>query len=366
MSPDAPGDAAAGATRGPRHDSSRAGTRRPAPFAIWVVMILSGLAAAAASSAGQIYRWTDEDGSVHYSDKIPPAKVDRGHTKFTDTGVAVEDVPAVKTPEERRREEALERLRRQQQRLIEQQTVADNRLLRTYRSVDDLVMARNGQLAGIDAVIGVARNHIRRQQDWLMDLYAQAADLERAGTPVPGHLRSSIANAEESIRDAYARILKRERQKQEIRESFARDLKRYRKLVGLPKGGAADQGKETADAAAMAELKNLVACADRRECQALWQRAAAFVRSRSTTPVHTAGENLIVTAAPSTPQDISLILTRIEDKDGLGATLFLDVQCLARRRDTKGCHDPRAEALLDEYHRVLTETPAATSATAGP
>jgi len=329
-------------------------------------MVLSVLVVVGVSSAAQIYRWVDEDGSVHYSDKIPPEKVERGHTRFTDTGVAVENVPAVKTPEERQREAALERLRRQQQRLIEQQTAADNRLLHTYRSIDDLILARNGQLAGIDAVIGVARNHIRRQQDWLMDLYAQGADLERAGKPVPGHLRNSIASAEESIREAYARIVKRERQKQEVRESFSRDLQRYRKLVGLRRGRAADQAEETPDTAAMAQLKNLVACAEQHECQALWRRAVAFVQEHSTTPVHTAGEHLLVTAAPSTAQDISLILTRIEDKDGRGATLFLDVQCLARSGNAEACQDHRAETLLEQYHRVLTERSATASAPAKP
>lgn len=320
------------------------------------------------AAAERIYRWTDEDGTVHYSDKIPPDKVDRGHTRITDTGIAVESVPPTKTLEERLREEELERLRIQQQRLIEQQAEADKVLLRTYRSPDDLVMAREGKLAGIDALIGVARNHIRRQQEWLMDLYAEAADLERAGKPVPEHVRDSIQKSEATIREAYAGIIEQEQQKQDIREAFDRDLKRYRQLAGLPDDRMPARTLGASETFDRESIPNLVTCSDRTRCDALWRLARDFVGQQATTPIRMTRDNLIVTATPRKPDEIGLILSRIRDREGDGAVLFLDVQCQARRGDSQECLDPRAAVLLRSFREALGRTPAshATPSTQSP
>lgn len=190
-----------------------------------------------------------------------------------------------------------------------------------------------------------------------MDLYAEAADLERAGDPVPTHLRDSIAKSEATIREAYAGIIEQEQQKQAIRESFARDLKRYRQLSGLPEGPTHPSAVASSGSFERDSIPNLVTCDDEVQCDALWERALEFVRTQATTPVRTARDNLIVTATPRSPRELGLILSRIEDEEGQGATLFLDVQCQARRRDSQECLDPRAGALLQGFREALGKRP---------
>jgi len=291
----------------------------------------------------------DDSGVVHYTDQIPPNQVDKGHAELTDQGLRVEVVPPAQTIEEIQRERELERLRAQQERLVEQQKAADRVLLRTFRSVDDLLMARDGKLAAIDVVILVARGNIRRQQEWLRNLRTEAADLERAGKPVPQHVTEGIAKSERYIRESYATIVDREQQKEGIRADFDRDLKRFRQLNDIPD----DQGEQPKDVSRLA-LRNLVTCDSSAQCDRYWTLAVAYVKANATTPIQTLGTNILITEPPETRDDLSLTLSRIQEKDGVIASIFLDLQCKAPTPSETGCGDEHAMTVLSGFRDAVT------------
>ena len=210
----------------------------------------------------QLYRWVDEQGNVNYTDKIPASQAEKGHVELSEDGMRVRTVPPAKTAEEIQRERELERLRAQQQRLIDQQKAEDRVLLRTFRNTDDLIMVRDGKLSALDVMIQVTKGNVRRQQDWLTHLRTEAAELERAGEPVTEQLQDRIAAAERSLNQAMGTILERERQKQEIRETFARDLKRFQQLKDIPEEAPREEQSQQPS-----ELANLIECRDKAECE---------------------------------------------------------------------------------------------------
>ena len=295
-----------------------------------------------------LYRWVDEDGNVHYSDNIPPEHVRSGHTELSDRGLRVKTVPAAKTNEEVEQEQELERLRVQQEELLEQQRTADRVLLRTFRSEDDIAMARDGKIASIDVMIGVTKNNIRLQQEKHARLIAEAADLERAKKPVPEHLVENIAQAERMIRDAYAAIVAREEQKQSIRQKFDRDLGRFRELKDLP-AAEPEPARETRP-----PLHNIVTCADATECSHRWAKATAYVDQHSTTRVQSSSATVVITAPPVTERDLSLILSRINDEDGPGASLFLDLRCSRTARGRAACEGQEAQSIIEGFRSAIT------------
>lgn len=313
-----------------------------------VLVTLVGLCAPLVTE-GRMYRWVDDQGVVHYTDRIPPTEVEKGHVQLNEQGLKVEEVAPAKTIEEIQRERELERLRAQQERLLEQQRASDRVLLRTFRSVDDLIMARDGKLAAIDVVIGVARSNIRRQQEWLKSLRIDAADLERAGKPVPEHLQESIGKAERYIRDAYASIVEREQQKESIRLDFDRDLKRFRQLRDIPENSSGEPKPKVV----RPSLRNLVTCEGEAECRVLWQRAVAYVRENATTPVQTSGPNILITAPPETREDLSLTLSLIQDPGAESASLFLDMQCKGATPSDIACGDERSLKVLDGFRDAM-------------
>jgi hypothetical protein len=295
-----------------------------------------------AASAQQLFRWEDDQGAVHYSDRIPPEYSEKGHEILSPQGTPVRVVPPAKTPEEIQRERELERLRAQQHRLIEQQQAADRVLLRTFRTVDDLIMVRDGKLAAIDVMIQVTKSNVRRQQNWLNGLREEAADLERAGKPIPDRLQQGIEKTERSMQEAMAAILEREHQKQDIRESFARDLKRFRQLKDIRETPMEAEEPPT-------ELPNLITCGSDAECERLWLLAKDYVKGQATVPVESSSTDIVMTAPPETNNDIALTVSRIWNKQGTGASIFLDIQCRTYSAGMENCATRERQQVLDGF-----------------
>jgi hypothetical protein len=326
-------------------------TRHRGAASILLAMTLFAIAGAVA--AQQLYRWVDDQGNIHYSDVIPPTEVEKGHTQLSPQGLPVRTVPPAKTPEEIQRERELERLRAQQQRMLEQQRADDRVLLNTFQNVDDLIMTRDGNLSDIDTLIQFKKGNIRRQQDWLNQLRADAADLERTGQPIPDQLQTRIAHTERSIEEELAAIVEREQQKQAIRHKFDRDLKRLRQLKNLPVPAT----PVNTAAPEPSVLENLIECKDPASCERLWQRALTYVKRHATLPIESLGKDVAMTAAPREREDIALIVSRIWRKDGEGASIFLDVQCSSYSPGQEDdCRTEARTRVLKGFRSVVDKT----------
>ncbi len=331
-------------------DAAPSASRHPLRIAALLGALLIVLSSATPTLAQVFHRWVDDQGNVHYSDVIPPTEVDKGRTILSPDGVRVNTVAPQRTPEQIQRDRELERLRAQQERLREQQRADDRVLLNSFQTVDDLIMTRDGNLSDIDTLIQFKKGNVRRQQDGLMGLRKEAADLERGGKPVPEQLRRRIASTERAIEDALAAIVEREQQKREIRAKFDRDLKRLRQLKQLPAEGPA----EVAVAKATPVLENLIECADRTSCEELWVQAIDYVKRHATMPIESLGDDVLITQAPNTNQDIGLTVSRIWDEDGPGGRIFLDVQCRSYSPgQDKDCKTEAHTAVLRGFRSAL-------------
>ena len=183
-----------------------------------------------AATAVKLYKYVDENGEVHYSDRVPPEHVDREHRRLNPQGVEVERRDRAKTPEELAREEEIRQLRAEQERVLEEQRERDRVLLRTFRTEDDLFMARDGKLKVVDGQIKLASKNVNRLRARLTGLQAQAAALERRGEIPSQNLLKNIDKTRRQIENSYRSIVKREREKLAIKERFDQDAQRFRQV----------------------------------------------------------------------------------------------------------------------------------------
>lgn len=299
------------------------------------------------SSTAKLYRWVDADGNVHYSDKIPPSQVELAREQLNERGVHIGTTTRAKTAEEVAREQELERLRAERQRLIEKQNAADRVLLRTFRSEDDLIMARKGKIQSIDVMIKVAQSNIRRHQAKLTDLQRRAASLERTGRLVPKQLVSSIDTTLANINQGYSTIDRKEREKSSIREVYDRDLKRFRELR------PPSPSEELATMHTVQKLDNLVHCADQAACSEAWKRAETYVRRYATTRMQMLGDNIIMTAAPHETKDISITVSRIENRENGTTVLFMDLFCKETTTGKELCASDKVQKIRAAYQREV-------------
>ncbi len=182
------------------------------------------------ADAGRLYKWVDENGRVHYGDKIPPEYAKRESRELNTQGVQVDKRDAAKTAEqiaeeERQRAEAAERARIQAER-----DAHDRMLLATFSTEDDMVMTRDGKIAAIDGAVRVTEGHIERINNTLSELTGEVADLERSGRPIPDQLRDSIVEQRRQLHHFQDFIVNKRKEQEAIRAQFGADIQRFREL----------------------------------------------------------------------------------------------------------------------------------------
>jgi len=170
---------------------------------------------ALASPAGAAtYKWTDEDGKVHYSDKAPP-ETPKGATVLDKQARPVKKIDAPLSPEqlkakadEEERQKALARAKDDQER-------KDRALMASYTSENEIDLARNRAVTTLEAQIKSAQSFVEsltRQQKALV-----ARKQSYAGKPLPLELERESASVEAELSQQNILI----RQKQEELEMVA-------------------------------------------------------------------------------------------------------------------------------------------------
>ena len=186
--------------------------------------------AAEKGSTGRLYKWKDESGKVYYGDKIPPQYAKQERKVLNEQGVEVRTLEAARTPEQIAEDERLAEQRREQERIAAERASHDRMLLATFTTEDDMVMTRDGKIAAIDGVLRVTRGRIDKIEENLTDLTREAAELERAGKPVPDNLHEQILGARGQVQRYLDYIAGKRREQEDIRAQFEADIRRFREL----------------------------------------------------------------------------------------------------------------------------------------
>jgi hypothetical protein len=326
-----------------------------AAIRFFVVIPALFLTATAVSQAAGIKKWVDENGVTHYGTSVPPQYMDREHSELNQHGIEVRRVDRAKTEQELEREKALQALREEQQRLLEEQQERDRILLSLYRNEDDLVMARDGKIAQLDGQIRLNHAEIRRLKGRLSDFQGLAAAAERRGKQLAPQQQANLDSTQRSIERSYAVILGKEDEKRATIERYDQDLARFRIL----RQGAARAAN--ADKIAESEFPDLVdtavRCRDAAECNRLWGLAQAYARRHATTPVDLDADRILVTAPPRELRDVSITVSRLSDLDNGGERIFMDVQCANFSEGKEYCRGPEVSAIRDSFRGALGRDP---------
>lgn len=304
-----------------RSSQSRARYRRS--VALWLLMAL-GLVSAQAQTQ-TLYRWVDDQGTVHYTDKVPPTQADKARSRLSEQGIVVERVPGMLSDAERKHVRELER-----------QQVADQQLMQRYHSVEDIELARAGQLAGVEARIQAKRGDIRDETRILITLYREMRTLQQAEKPVSIDLMSKIDTAMTNIRNSYSDIVTNELRKQTVQDEFALALERFRQLRHLP-AAPPDQALLSQSGFSAVPLVN---CRDQVQCHAYWNRAVTYVRAYSDREFEVLGTGLLIAFQDDEREARTFTVAWAQQAADQPVQIYLDIQCKNRRTASLLCTDP--------------------------
>ncbi len=311
--------------------------------------------------AEQLYRWADAQGRVHYTDALPPEAAEQNRSLLDKRGVAVKEIEPLKSKEQYVRDQELKHLRAEEDRLKQEQAREDALLLNLYSSEEEIRMARDGKMAALDGLNEITRVNIQRLKVHLEKMQQDAADAERAGRSVAKALLNRIEEARQKIKQGFESLIEREQQKAEINEKFLSDLRRYRTIKKLDE----PKPEKTLPPEKPSLLETVAQCADTAACDAAWVRAEAYVRKEATTRIQMLGRNIIVTAPPVKPQDISLAVSRIEKPGRPGAQLFLNVQCKDSSAGAEFCAGDRVARVRHGFRAFISPPAPADQPSAG-
>src|SRR6266851_5702364 len=139
-------------------------------FAAWLA-----LGALPAVAAG-VYKWTDDQGIVHYSDQMPADAVNKGGVVIDKQGRQVKKIDATLTPAQAKAKEAEDERLRLLAKAQEDKSRRDTALTHSYTSEEEIDFARNRALLAIESQLKSAETYIadltRRQQELKKDKLA--------------------------------------------------------------------------------------------------------------------------------------------------------------------------------------------------
>lgn len=194
-----------------------------------IAMVVAGLLLSS-TSWGAMYRWVDEEGNVHYSDKLPPEAIQRDREVLDEQGRRVEVQPAPKTAaqkaeEERQRQEVLA-----EQRLKAEEERKDRVLLQMFTTVEEIEIARDDRLAQIEAQIALAESKLERLRSEHTTLKQRIENIDGQGKPVPPQLQENFEVTKQSLMDNERFLQERKAEHQQLEEKFAADIERFKEL----------------------------------------------------------------------------------------------------------------------------------------
>ena len=296
-------------------------------------------------------RWVDDQGTVHYTDRLPPEEAKRPRTKYNSQAHDPERVEGQKSKEQLEASKLIKKLRIEQQRILAEQRDNDMSLNRTYRSEDEMQAALQGKLNTMDAAKKIAESNRLHQEEVMRSLLKRAAETENSGQPVPQNIRDSIESTRKQISIYQEKIRYLESAKAEIVTGFAKDLERFKSLEELrlsPEFVSLEWQPQAAHADV--DILSLVKCSP-NQCAEAWALAKDYVKSKTKRPLITETPTILQTADPREEQDMALLVVRIAGKNE--DALFLDTSCHLSSIGEELCASQTAKDIREGFARFI-------------
>lgn len=193
---------------------------------------IAGLTVASPAVAGKpgvaAYKWTDDQGVVHYGDSIPPQYAEKAHEALDRQGMAIGHSDAAKTAEElakeaRDHDEVVKKLQH------------DNFLIATYTSVKDIESLRDVRLDQLKGQRVAADAYVENLKSRLLALQGRAKHFRPYSTQAGAHrlpddLAEDLVHTLNEMRTQSNALAAKNQEIDTVRAQFDSDIERYREL----------------------------------------------------------------------------------------------------------------------------------------
>jgi hypothetical protein len=184
----------------------------------------------ASGAIAQTYSWVDEEGNVHYGDRVPPEYADQEQRILSREGVEIGRVERALTNEEREQLETLRRVEEEDRERRQRQAERDHMLLTLYATPEEVRHARDARIEGIRAQMRIAARGVERIEEQIGRLENRIAGHEERGEEVPQDLRKRYEDSLQQLRENERYLMERDEEMERVRRTFNRDMQRMEEL----------------------------------------------------------------------------------------------------------------------------------------
>lgn len=195
-----------------------------------LMIIISGMATDV-SAKKKLYKWVDEDGNVHYSDRVPPEQIKKEHEELSNHGVILEKIANARTEEEIKTEKDEKKRQILAGKEAEKQEKIRENIIKAYANENEIIRLKNERLSALERNIVLANQSLDFQKISKEQLLSIAADNERDGIKVSNALKSRIKVIDEKILYQIEFIKIKQQEIDKVKEKFVNDLKIYKEAI---------------------------------------------------------------------------------------------------------------------------------------
>ncbi len=212
-----------------QHRASVVAVRQPVRTGHVLALVTAILLLALAGHArAALYKWVDEHGEVHYSDKVPPEAVNKGNVELNKQAVPIKKTEPALTPEQLKAKAAEAERQRTLAKHQEEIARRDRALLASYTSENEIDLARTRALQTIDNVMQSAQAYsaqlVKRRE-------SVAAKKAAAGDKAPANLERELEMLNGEIDRQSDLIAQKKREAATVTAKYDADKTRWRELV---------------------------------------------------------------------------------------------------------------------------------------
>ena len=174
--------------------------------------------------------YTNDEGVRECGNVVPPEHAQQDIELKGKTGLTLQHRERAKTREELAAEAAAKARKEAEERAAQEKSAADQILLQTYGSEEDITSARDSQISSLQSQIRISEGRIQKLDRQLDQLIAEAAEDQKKGKPVPDNVAAGIDSMRVELANQRRFVQERKAEIESINSKADGDLTRFRSL----------------------------------------------------------------------------------------------------------------------------------------
>ena len=302
--------------------------------------------------AYKMYRYKDKNGKTVVTSTLPPEVSQNGYEILNDMLIVVETVAPRKTAEQLRQEKIeAQKLEAERQRQLEQQRL-DTILINSYTDISDIERARDIELESKDRDVMLLKQNIRRYTRLLEAAQTRAARDERLGKELSPSLLKEIKQYQRRIAKEQEEVTETEESKDIINDRYNSSIIRFSELKAAERLRRFQQSRD-----GEMNQHTIFQCNGKAECDNAWSMALRFASEYSTTDLEWANELTIMMRKPQKDDDLSLVMTRVNNSGGDSASIVLEVRCAKTQAGEDFCESEQVTGVKNRFSSYFNPAP---------